>query len=92
MKTDVKKKDNTYEVAIDLPGFKKDEINSEKNLLLSTDNLILQQFFLFKINEFQNNCYYCNCNHCNISVFPLQLRHIYKIHPIPAGQKCKWQE
>ena len=26
MKTDVKEKDNTYEVAIDLPGFKKDEI------------------------------------------------------------------
>ena len=25
MKTDVKEKDNTYEVAIDLPGFKKDE-------------------------------------------------------------------
>lgn len=26
MKTDVKEKDNTYEVDIDLPGFKKDEI------------------------------------------------------------------
>ena len=26
MKTDVKEKDNAYEVAIDLPGFKKDEI------------------------------------------------------------------
>ena len=29
MKTDVKEKDNTYEVAIDLPGFKKDEIQIE---------------------------------------------------------------
>lgn len=29
MKTDVKEKDNTYEVAIDLPGFKKDEISIE---------------------------------------------------------------
>ena len=28
MKTDVKEKDNTYEVAIDLPGFKKDEIKA----------------------------------------------------------------
>lgn len=27
MKTDVKEKENGYEVAIDLPGFKKDEIN-----------------------------------------------------------------
>ncbi len=32
MKTDVKEHDNAYEVAIDLPGFKKDEIN------LSLDN------------------------------------------------------
>ena len=31
MKTDVKEKDNTYEVAIDLPGFKKDEIQDEKD-------------------------------------------------------------
>lgn len=31
MKTDVKEKDNTYEVAIDLPGFKKDEIQMELN-------------------------------------------------------------
>ena len=29
MKTDVKEKDNGYEVAIDLPGFKKDEITAE---------------------------------------------------------------
>ena len=29
MKTDVKEKDNGYEVAIDLPGFKKDEISAE---------------------------------------------------------------
>ena len=29
MKTDVKEKDNGYEVAIDLPGFKKDEISIE---------------------------------------------------------------
>ena len=29
MKTDVKEKDNGYEVAIDLPGFKKDEIGIE---------------------------------------------------------------
>ena len=29
MKTDVKEKDNGYEVAIDLPGFKKDEIHIE---------------------------------------------------------------
>ena len=29
MKTDVKEKDNTYEVAIDLPGFKKDEIQMQ---------------------------------------------------------------
>ena len=28
MKTDVKEKDNGYEVAIDLPGFKKDEITA----------------------------------------------------------------
>ena len=27
MKTDVKEKDNGYEVAIDLPGFKKDELH-----------------------------------------------------------------
>ena len=29
MKTDVKEKDNGYEVAIDLPGFKKDEMTAE---------------------------------------------------------------
>ena len=29
MKTDVKEKDGNYEVAIDLPGFKKDEITAE---------------------------------------------------------------
>ena len=29
MKTDVKEKDNGYEVAIDLPGFKKDEIEAK---------------------------------------------------------------
>ena len=29
MKTDVKEKDGNYEVAIDLPGFKKDEINAQ---------------------------------------------------------------
>ncbi|MBR4777735.1 MAG: Hsp20/alpha crystallin family protein, partial [Lachnospiraceae bacterium] len=29
MKTDVKEHDDKYEVAIDLPGFKKDEINLE---------------------------------------------------------------
>ena len=29
MKTDVKEKDNGYEVAIDLPGFKKDEVKAE---------------------------------------------------------------
>ncbi len=29
MKTDVKEKDNGYEVAIDLPGFKKEEINAK---------------------------------------------------------------
>ncbi len=29
MKTDVKEKDGSYEVAIDLPGFKKDEINAK---------------------------------------------------------------
>ena len=29
MKTDVKEKDNGYEVAIDLPGFKKDEVQVE---------------------------------------------------------------
>ena len=29
MKTDVKEKDGNYEVAIDLPGFKKDEIKLE---------------------------------------------------------------
>ena len=29
MKTDVKEKDNTYEVAIDLPGFKKEELSLE---------------------------------------------------------------
>ena len=27
MKTDVRETDNTYEVDIDLPGFKKDEVN-----------------------------------------------------------------
>ena len=31
MKTDVKEKDGNYEVAIDLPGFKKDEIQMELN-------------------------------------------------------------
>ena len=31
MKTDVKEKDNGYEVAIDLPGFKKDELHLELN-------------------------------------------------------------
>ena len=31
MKTDVKEKDGNYEVAIDLPGFKKDEIQLELN-------------------------------------------------------------
>ena len=31
MKTDVKEKDNGYEVAIDLPGFKKDEMKIELN-------------------------------------------------------------
>ena len=30
MKTDVKEKDGNYEVAIDLPGFKKDEITAER--------------------------------------------------------------
>lgn len=29
MKTDVKEKEGSYEVAIDLPGFKKDEINAK---------------------------------------------------------------
>lgn len=29
MKTDVKEKENSYEVAIDLPGFKKEEINAK---------------------------------------------------------------
>ena len=29
MKTDIKEKDGNYEVAIDLPGFKKDEINAQ---------------------------------------------------------------
>ena len=29
MKTDIREKDDTYEVAIDLPGFKKEEINVE---------------------------------------------------------------
>lgn len=29
MKTDVKEKDDAYEVMIDLPGFKKDEVNAE---------------------------------------------------------------
>jgi HSP20 family protein len=29
MKTDVKEKDNGYEVAIDLPGFKKEEVKAE---------------------------------------------------------------
>ena len=29
MKTDVKETDNSYEVDIDLPGFKKDEINAK---------------------------------------------------------------
>ena len=31
MKTDVKETDNSYEVAVDLPGFKKDEIRLELN-------------------------------------------------------------
>ena len=31
MKTDVKEKDGNYEVAIDLPGFKKDEITRRKH-------------------------------------------------------------
>ena len=31
MKTDVRETDNTYEVDIDLPGFKKDEIKAELN-------------------------------------------------------------
>ena len=31
MKTDVKETDNGYEVAIDLPGFKKDEVTAELN-------------------------------------------------------------
>ena len=31
MKTDVKEKDNGYEVAIDLQGFKKDELHLELN-------------------------------------------------------------
>ena len=29
MKTDVKELDNAYEVSVDLPGFKKDEVNLE---------------------------------------------------------------
>ena len=31
MKTDIKETDEGYEVAIDLPGFKKDEVNVELN-------------------------------------------------------------
>ena len=31
MKTDVKETDNGYEVAVDLPGFKKDELHLELN-------------------------------------------------------------
>ena len=31
MKTDVRETDNTYEIDMDLPGFKKDEINLELN-------------------------------------------------------------
>ena len=28
MKTDIKEKDNSYEIEIDLPGFKKEEVNA----------------------------------------------------------------
>ena len=31
MKTDIREKDNSYELDIDLPGFKKDELNIELN-------------------------------------------------------------
>lgn len=31
MKTDIRETDNNFEVAIDLPGFKKDEINAQLN-------------------------------------------------------------
>ena len=31
MKTDVKETDSTYELAIDLPGFKKDDLNLEEH-------------------------------------------------------------
>jgi HSP20 family protein len=31
MKTDIREKDNTYEMDIDLPGFKKEEIHAELN-------------------------------------------------------------
>ena len=40
MKTDIKESDNSYELAIDLPGFKKDEIHAELNngyLTISTE-------------------------------------------------------
>ena len=38
MKTDVKEKDNTYEVDIDLPGFKKDEIQIQLENGYITEN------------------------------------------------------
>ena len=31
MKTDIREKDDQYELAVDLPGFKKDEINLDKD-------------------------------------------------------------
>lgn len=52
----------------------------------------LKEFFLFKIYDF---CYYNDewyHYHSEISIPPLQLRHVYKIHSIPACNQCKWKK
>ena len=54
--------------------------------------LSLKEFLLFKIYDF---CYY-NAQwyhyHSEISIPPLQLRHVDKIHSIPACNQCKWKK
>ena len=55
MKTDVRETDSGYEVDIDLPGFKKDEINAQLDngyltisaYVLAADAKILRRFFSF---------------------------------------------
>ena len=40
MKTDVKEKDGNYEVAIDLPGFKKDEVTIITSMMTACTSIV----------------------------------------------------